>query len=128
MAGTKKKRPTVKLTEEQKKERNKKRRDAAFRRKIRMTLTNAGFQYFPTTDKHFSIGHRKVELDYLFVYDNVILICEDTCSKKKDKDHIRKKSEAFREIQANIRVLLDWMKEELPGAGEIVDWESIKPQ
>lgn len=62
MAGTKKKRPTVKLTEEQKKERNKKRRDAAFRRKIRMTLTNAGFQYFPTTDKHFSIGHRKVEL------------------------------------------------------------------
>ena len=51
MAGTKKKRPTVKLTEEQKKERNKKRRDAAFRRKIRMTLTNAGFQYFPTTDK-----------------------------------------------------------------------------
>lgn len=121
MAGTKKKRPTVKLTEEQKKERNKKRRDAAFRRKIRMTLTNAGFQYFPTTDKHFSIGHRKVELDYLFVYDNVILICEDTCSKKKDKDHIRKKSEAFREIQANIPVLLDWMKEELPGAGEIVD-------
>ena len=48
MAGTKKKRPTVKLTEEQKKERNKKRRDAAFRRKIRMTylfgsVGSAGF-------------------------------------------------------------------------------------
>lgn len=95
MAGTKKKRPTVKLTEEQKKERNKKRRDAAFRRKIRMTLTNAGFQYFPTTDKHFSIGHRKVELDYLFVYDNVILICEDTCSKKRTRITLERKVKLF---------------------------------
>ena len=88
MAGTKKKRPTVKLTEEQKKERNKKRRDAAFRRKIRMTLTNAGFQYFPTTDKHFSIGHRKVELDYLFVYDNVMFVKYDRLRSKKRKRNV----------------------------------------
>ena len=51
MAGTKKKRPTVKLTEEQKKERNKKRRDAAFRRKIRMTLYRSKIDMFVKYDR-----------------------------------------------------------------------------
>ena len=56
----------------------------------------AGFFHLPSNGKTFKIGYRDVELDYLFIYENVILICEDTCGQKKDKDHIRKKMNLFK--------------------------------
>lgn len=87
------------LTEAQKAGLAKKKKEAAFRRKIKTTFTDAGFSYLSSNGKEFKIGCRAVELDYLFIYDNVILICEDTCSRKKDKDHIRNKSESFQEIE-----------------------------
>ena len=101
----------ITLTEAQKKERAKKIRDAAFKRKIRDAFINMGFTYFPTAHNEFKIGHRKVELDYVFVYENVILICEDTCGKAKDKDHIRKKSESFSEIMSNKKDFIVWLKD-----------------
>ena len=115
------KKTSRKLTEEQKLAMQKKRQDAAFKKKIRSTLSDSGFNYIPTADKHFDIGHRKVELDYLFIYENIVLICEDTCGKKKDKEHIRKKSEAFREIQANIPTFLEWIKATFPDKEHLVD-------
>lgn len=80
------------LTEEQKLELQKKRKEMAFKKKIRTTFSDAGFTYFSSNNKHFHIGLRVVELDYLFVYENIIIICEDTCGKSKDKEHIRKKA------------------------------------
>lgn len=109
-----KKNTTRKLTEEQKKEIQKKKAEKAFKKKIRTTISGSGFEYFSTEFKEFRIGNRVVELDYLFVYKNIILICEDTCGKKKDKDHIRKKSEAFQQIQDNIPTLLSWLSETFP--------------
>ena len=70
-----------------------------------------GFTYFPSVNKEFKIGHRKVELDYIFLYENIILICEDTCGKSKNKDHIRNKNEAFSEIMSCKGDFLTWMKE-----------------
>ena len=113
------------LTEEQKKEVLRKRREAAFRKKIRSTFTNMGFVSFSTGNKHFKIGHRVVELDYLFVYENIFIIGEDTCSKSKDKDHIRKKSEAFREIQNNVSDFVSWLQIEFQENKEIIDKYSI---
>ncbi len=101
----------TKLTEEQKKEMQKKRKDAAFKRKIRNTIVNMGFTYLSTAKKEFKIGRRVVELDYVFIYENVILICEDTCGKKKDKDHIRNKSEAFNEILRNVPDFVQWLSD-----------------
>lgn len=109
------------LTEEQKRERAKKQKEAAFRRKIRATFTNAGFIYLPSEGKHFKIGHRDIELDYIFVYENVILICEDTCGKSKDKDHIRNKSEACQEIQNNVKDFLLWLGDTFPERGGLVE-------
>lgn len=109
------------LTEQQKKERICKRRDAAFRKKIRSTFTNMGFISFPTGNRHFRIGHRVVELDYLFVYKNIFIIGEDTCGKNKDKDHIRNKSEAFREIQNNVLGFVTWLQNDFPEKKEIID-------
>ncbi|QYX27306.1 DUF896 domain-containing protein [[Clostridium] scindens] len=90
------------ITEAQKKEQLRKRHVTAFRKKIRSTFTNMGFVSISTANKHFKIGYRVVELDYLFIYENVLIIAEDTCSKGKDKNHIRKKSEAFNEIKGNM--------------------------
>lgn len=57
----------------------------------------------------------------MFIYENIIIICEDTCSKKKDKDHIRKKSEAAREIENNIGTLLEWTKAKFPEKLSIIE-------
>ena len=109
------------LTEAQKKEQIRKRREAAFRKKIRGTFTNMGFISIPTANKHFKIGHRVVELDYLFIYENILIIGEDTCGKAKDKEHIRKKSEAFREIQSNMIDFVEWLLNEFPEKREILE-------
>ena len=49
------KKTTRKLTEEQRLAMQKKRQDAAFKKKIRTTLSDSGFNYIPTADKHFVI-------------------------------------------------------------------------
>ncbi len=90
------------------------RRDAAFRRRIRTTFTNAGFTYLNTLNKHKKIGNRVIEIDFIFIFENVILICEDTSASSKNKDHIRKKKEAFNEIKDNFQDFLDWLCEVFP--------------
>lgn len=115
-----KKRAPKKLTAEQKLTQQKKRKELAFRKKIRSSFTDAGFTYFPTLNKHFSIGNRTVELDYLFIYENIIIICEDNTKKKKDIDHIRNKNESFAEIRSNKPTLLNWLAETFPDKESLV--------
>lgn len=122
----KKKKAKKPLTEEQKKEQVRKKKEAAFKRRIRTTFMAAGFSYLPSNGKEFKIGLRVVELDYLFIYDNVVLICEDTCGKKKDKDHIRKKSESFQEIKNHLKELFDWMIATFPDDRALV--EKYRPE
>ena len=107
MVKRKKKNASKKITKEEKAKRA---RELAFRRKIRNTFTDMGFVYLPSANKHFRIGNRVVELVYIFIYEKIILICEDTCGAKKDMDHIRKKSEAFHEIQTNMEDFMLWLK------------------
>lgn len=110
----KKKCTKKKLTAEQKAAQLKKRKVLAFRKKIRSSFTDAGFTYFSTLDKHFPIGTRTVELDYLFLYENIIVICEDNTKQKKDIDHIRNKNESFAEIRSNKTAFLNWLSNTFP--------------
>lgn len=98
------------LTEEQ----IRKIKNNAFRRKLRNVFINAGFEYINTTNKNFFIGHRDVEIDHIFFYENILLICEDTATTNKKKDHIRNKKEAFDEINANPDELFDWLYKTFP--------------
>ena len=109
-----KKRKAKKLTQEQKEAQAKKRREAAFRRKIKGSFVDSGFIFFPTVNKEFKIGNRVVELDYVFMYENIIIICEDNCKGKKDKNHIRSKNESFSEIKSNPQVFVDWLATTFP--------------
>lgn len=116
----KKKCTKKKLTAEQKAAQLKKRKVLAFRKKIRSSFTDAGFTYFSTLDKHFPIGTRTVELDYLFLYENIIVICEDNTKQKKDIDHIRNKNESFAEIRNNKTVFLNWLSNTFPEKATMV--------
>lgn len=112
------KRKTKVLTEAEKRAKKeaqaKRRQELAFKKKIKSIFIDSGFTYIPTLNKHFKIGLRDVELDYVFIYENVILICEDTCGVKKDKDHIRRKSEAFKEITSDRSKFISWVNETCP--------------
>lgn len=116
----KKKCTKKKLTAEQKAAQLKKRKELAFRKKIRSSFTDAGFTYFSTLDKHFPIGTRTVELDYLFLYENIIVICEDNTKQKKDIDHIRNKNESFAEIRNNKTAFLNWLSNTFPEKATMV--------
>lgn len=116
----KKKCTKKKLTAEQKAAQLKKRKVLAFRKKIRSSFTDAGFTYFSTLDKHFPIGTRTVELDYLFLYENIIVICEDNTKQKKDIDHIRNKNESFAEIRNNKTAFLNWISNTFPEKATMV--------
>lgn len=79
-----------------------------FRNKIRNTFTVAGFKYWNTEGRHVKVGGRKVEIDFIFVYENFLFICEDTTTGIKNiKDHIRNKKEAFGQIDKNLSDFLD---------------------
>lgn len=81
-----------------------------FRNSIKNTFIMAGFKYLNTQNKHFKIGHRTVELDFIFIYENIILICEDTTTKTDNiKNHVRKKYEGFIEINRNISDFCSWL-------------------
>lgn len=116
----KKKCTKKKLTAEQKAAQLKKRKVLAFRKKIRSSFTDAGFTYFSTLDKHFPIGTRTVELDYLVLYENIIVICEDNTKQKKDIDHIRNKNESFAEIRNNKTAFLNWLSNTFPEKATMV--------
>lgn len=85
-----------------------KRAKSVFKKKIVNTFQNSGFTYIPTNDNEMHIGFRTVEVDALFIYENIWLICEDTTTKPKNiRDHIRTKNEAFCEIKRNMASFID---------------------
>lgn len=98
------------LTQEQREARTK----TAFKRKIRNVFTGAGFSYIPTNDNEMNIGLRKVEIDSLFIYENVWLLCEDTVKTTNIRDHIRTKNEAFGEIKQNLPSFITELSELFP--------------
>ena len=104
----------------------KKKAENSFRKKIRTTFTDSGFQYIRSDNIHFNVGHRKVELDYIFIYENVILICEDTCGKNDPKKHIRNKNEAAKEINNNKEEFFMRLKENFPDKISLLSQYSIE--
>ncbi len=60
-------------------------------------------------------GSKRGELDAVFLYENIILVCEDTISASSQiKDHLINKKVLFDEINDNKPALISWLKEEYP--------------
>lgn len=102
-----------------------KREKTTFKRKIRHIFTGMGFEYVPTNDKHIFLGHRDIEVDSLFIYENIWLICEDNVKdtvKKRThvREHIRTKNEAFGIINDNKKEYLDKLLELFPDKQDLL--------
>lgn len=53
--------------------------------KLKEIFEKAGFQHVPSDGHHFTIGGRTGELDHIFVWKNVVLLCEETAGKDATK-------------------------------------------
>lgn len=69
-----------------------------------------GFEFIRTEGDHKEFGGLKGELDSVFVYENIILICEETIGKNKPNDHLRKKYDYYEKILTNKEEFITWIK------------------
>ena len=108
--------------EKKKAEQKVKRKTRQFKNKIKYIFTMSGFRYINSEDHHMKIGFRDIELDAIFLYENIMIICEDTGSGVEHiKDHIRKKQEAFEQIEANKDDFFRRIKQEFAETGVILN-------
>lgn len=98
-----------------------KREKRTFKTKIRNIFTGSGFTYIPTNDQEMIIGLRKVEIDSVFIYENIWLVCEDTVKTSNIRDHIRTKNEAISEINKNLSDFINKLTEILPQYSELLN-------
>lgn len=105
--------------EKKKEEQKAKRKTRQFKNKIKYVFIMSGFNYVNSENHHVKIGYRDIELDAIFFYQNIMVICEDTGSGSEHiKDHVRKKQEAFEQIEANREIFLAEIKQEFEDIGE----------
>ena len=88
----KSKKKKQKLTKEQIAE-NKKRN--SFSKQIEEIFTFSGFKKISVNGKQFQLGNRQNELDNCFIYENIIIICEDTIREIKNKEKAELKGESY---------------------------------
>lgn len=53
--------------------------------KLREIFEGAGFMHLSSDDIHFHLQGRQGEIDHIFVWENVILVCEETTGKEVTK-------------------------------------------
>ena len=106
---TKSKKKKIVLSAEQKAEN---RRKAKIHSLIKAIFKSMGFEYFNTDGKDLVVGKTSSEIDNIFVYKNIILVCEETISHAKE--HLRKKNEFYQDILQNKQQLIDFLKNKFP--------------
>ena len=97
---TKKKK--IKLTDQEKERR-------AFRKEIRDFLINMGFCYVPRINgTEFEYDGRISELDAIYIYENIILLIEETTGDTSD--HLLKKSVIYNKINKNPKKFIEFLR------------------
>ncbi|HPX71308.1 MAG TPA: DGQHR domain-containing protein [Acholeplasmataceae bacterium] len=117
-----------KMTKEQMAEK-KKRRD--FSKQIENIFLFSGFMKIDVRGKSFYLGGRNNELDHCFIYENIMIICEDTIQELKamekamengetyKSNHHMVKDETSRIIKENKKDFFDFLKNNFPNCNEI---------
>lgn len=88
-----------------------------FRKKIEGIFIKSGFTYLTT--KTFSMSSRDHEIDHCFIYENIIIICEDTTKKVSpqqseqgsDESHKLRKQETAACISKNQNDFIEMLKQ-----------------
>ena len=103
-----------KLTKEQIAE-NKKRKD--FSNQIEKIFVNSGFEKLNVKNWQFMLGGKNNELDHCFIYENVLIVCEDTLKFLKGEEKNNPGGQINRtkhksEKEETARIILDDEKKE----------------
>ena len=86
------------------------------RKKIKNCFEQMGFTYLKTEKFHVKLQRRTVEVDSVFLFENVILFCEDTITNPShQKDHLRKTKEAVDAIEDDFATMLHALKDRYEG-------------
>jgi dgqhr domain protein len=105
-------RSTSRETDREKKEKEKKRLKRKFANTIKKIFLLADFSWIDSENHQFKIGLREIEIDAIFYYENIVLICEYTSLNNDIKDHVRKKHEAFKQIEENKQAFFKWLSDQ----------------
>ncbi|CAG1020580.1 hypothetical protein MTYM_00376 [Methylococcales bacterium] len=101
-----KKKIKVVLSSEQKEQ---KKREKKLHEDILNLFRRMGFEYIKTDGRHVTFGGQKSDIDRVFLYENVILVCEETTGK--DSDHLRKKYDFIERIVEQKDSFITWIKD-----------------
>lgn len=95
----------------------KKRDEAKFRSSAREIFVKSGFRFIRSENREFIIetssGSRTTELDGVFVYENILVVMEDTCTATPGP-HIAKKQIAFELAMKNKSEFVNCLVNNLP--------------
>lgn len=110
-------RQKIKLTPEQKRQKlaelRQKRLERRFRQDTRDVFTLSGFQHLKTEGTEFNFLGRTGEIDNVFFYENVVILCEDTYAKSPGT-HLLKKKVLFDLVQDNETEFLELLTSQFP--------------
>ena len=106
-----------KLSDEEKKQR---RTQRAFSKQVSSIFTNSGFLSLPVKDHQMFLSVRNIELDGLFVYENIWLVTEDTIVKKRPHDHLRTKDETAGLIKNHFADFIKELEKAVPLYSEVI--------
>jgi len=76
-------------------------------------FSNMGFTHIPTEGREAKFGLRTGELDSVYLYENVLLVVEDTTSTKAF-DHAKGKRLIAEQLHASKAAFIDWLGTEFP--------------
>lgn len=95
----------------------KSREERKFRSSVKDIFIGSGFSYITSENKEFIFevqeGSRTTELDGIFVYENVVVIVEDTCTNSPST-HLSKKQIIFDLALRNKNQFIDCLKNNIP--------------
>tara|TARA_A100000171_G_scaffold49237_1_gene57888 strand:+ start:2950 stop:4722 length:1773 start_codon:yes stop_codon:yes gene_type:complete len=122
-----------KMTAEQKAEARaiakKKREEAKFRASTKEIFTGSGFKFIPSEGKEFTLktqdGSRTTELDGIFVYENVIVVVEDTCTASPGQ-HLAGKQIIFGLAINNKIDFIDCLKDKISAFNEYLQGKNYE--
>ena len=84
------------------------------RKDARLIFENTGFILVPQQDINIDIKGQKSDLDNIFIFENLVVIAEDTIVATNPNDHLRKKAEFFKHCQDNKSDFIQFLKTNIP--------------
>lgn len=84
-----------------------------FARSIKSMFLNMGFAHLPTEGREAKFGHKTGELDSVYIYENVLLVVEDTTSSDPFK-HAKNKRLLAEQLVTSKPEFIEWLRNEFP--------------